>query len=75
MKITKEYLREVIKESLTEEASYGSILKFYRDTPKELAEMLYNEDYRALMEACERAFMHTYGVTVENYLLDNSKPE
>jgi len=37
--------------------------------------MLYNEDYRALMEACERAFMHTYGVTVENYLLDNSKPE
>ncbi len=60
------------KEGLKEGAEPMAELKFYRDSPRDLAEIISGGDSAALIEACDRAFMHTYGVTADNYLNDSS---
>lgn len=71
MKLTKDYLRDLIRENLQEATQPLSQLKFYRDSTHELASMLADRDYKALYEACRRAFENTYGSIPENYIDDN----
>lgn len=69
MKIDKDYLRQLIRESLTEASPSRepTVLQFYDYDTKGLAELIASEDLQTLHEACKTAFEQTHGITPQGY--------